>query len=211
MRGITSSCMSVSAHVESRSIIQWPQGWHVRRGEQSEVTLVQYMLHIDLNWNNYTRKRQGYPRKCCVFDISCCRNKKDSIQRYWWPGARYHWGRVWSWFGTYGISNPDIQCRNKGDENKISRKGRLPFDIFSVVYNTFRECNSKEWRYTIIRIRLWSEKSGGSGNRSGMAQINIASLPKTMRVVFIAITYNNRVEKCLDILERTENTSASHR
>ena len=36
---------------------------------------------------------------------------------------------------------------------------------------------------------LWSKKSGGPGNRGGMAQINTASSHRTMTAVLVAITY----------------------
>ena len=40
-----------------------------------------------------------------------------------------------------------------------------------------------------IWVGLWSKKSGGWGERGGIAQIIIASLWRTMTAVFVAITY----------------------
>ena len=40
-----------------------------------------------------------------------------------------------------------------------------------------------------IWVGFWSKKSGGSGDRGGMAQINIASSYRIMTAVFVAITY----------------------
>ena len=40
-----------------------------------------------------------------------------------------------------------------------------------------------------IWVGLGSKKSGGRGNRGGIAQINTASSDRTMTAVFVAITY----------------------
>ena len=40
-----------------------------------------------------------------------------------------------------------------------------------------------------IWVGLGSKKSGGRGNRGGIAQINTASSDRTMTAVFVVITY----------------------
>ena len=50
---------------------------------------------------------------------------------------------------------------------------------------------------------LWSKKSGGRGNtKGGMAQIDTASLIKTMTAVLVAITYQRiKLEASLSALK----------
>ena len=53
---------------------------------------------------------------------------------------------------------------------------------------------------------LWSKKSGGWGDRGGMAQINIASSHRMMTAVFVAITYQRMsLEANFSALEREWN------
>ena len=53
-----------------------------------------------------------------------------------------------------------------------------------------------------IWVGLWPKKSGGWGDRSGMAQINTASSYTTMTAVFVAITYQQVREANSSALER---------
>jgi hypothetical protein len=58
---------------------------------------------------------------------------------------------------------------------------------------------------------LLSKKTGGWGDRSGMAQTNISSAHKTMIAVFVAITYPmNELEIKFSVLNETEHTPRLH-